>query len=370
MECVKCKKEIPEDSTFCPYCGKKQKTERRRYRKRANGTGTVTKLDGNRKKPWMARRGSILIGTYVTRVEAEKALDRLTDIQVTDRYNLTFRQIYELWLPVHSRMIGESGKVSYKTAYSNCSELHDKVFRKIRHSDFQNVIIRLEREGKSKSSCEKVMQLFGQLCDWAIQEEIMQVNRSKGCTIAAEQKSEGQVIPEWAIQKIRESPSPAAQIALVLIATGCRPNELFNAKRCDCFDAYFIGGSKTDAGKNRIIPVDSVGLGAYRKLLKDSEGKTLLIDGYSGNRKHPNFAKREWKALMEEVGLTGYTPYDCRHTYITNAKRAGVDAQILRRIVGHADLSTTDKYYTHTDKDDILSAVAETSIYRRLETKK
>lgn len=370
MNCIKCKKEIPEDAIFCPYCGRKQQGQQRRYRKRANGTGTVTKLEGNRKKPWMARRGNILIGTYATRAAAEKALDRLTDIPVTDRFNLTFREIYELWLPVHSRMIGASGKGSYKTAYSNCAELHDKVFRKIRHSDFQNVIIRLEEEGKSKSSCEKVMQLFGQLCEWAIQEEIMQVNRARGCTIAAEQKSEGKVIPAAAIKKMELSSSPAAKIVLILIATGCRPNELFNAKRCNCHDNYFIGGSKTDAGRNRVIPVDEIGLGAYRELLRASEGEELLIDGYGGNRTHANFAKREWKALMEEIGLTGYTPYDCRHTYITNAKRAGVDAQILRRIVGHADLSTTDKYYTHTDKNDILSAVAGTSIYDGIRNKK
>lgn len=369
MNCIKCGIPLPDGAVYCYMCGKKQQSEKRKHRKRANGTGTVTKLNGKREKPWMARRGNILIGTYSTRAEAEKALDRLTDTQVTDKFNLTFCQVYELWLPVHSREIGASGKGNYKTAYSNCKELHGKVFRKIRHSDFQNVIIRLEQEGLSKSSCEKVLQLFGQLCEWAIQEEITQVNRSKGCTIVALQKSEGQVIPEEAIRNIQQSTLPAACIALILIATGCRPNELFAAKRAGCYETYFIGGSKTDAGKNRVIPVDQIGLNAYRNLLNASEGKPLLIDGYTGNRTYANFVKREWKALMVEIGLTGYTPYDCRHTYITNAKRAGMDAQILRRIVGHADLSTTDKYYTHADQNDILSAASGVSIYKRLETK-
>ena len=370
MQCIKCKKDIPEGAVFCPWCGKDQRPSKRRYRKRANGTGTVTKLSGNRKKPWAARKNDVLIGTYETRAEAIKALDRLTDTQVTDRFNMTFREVYDAWLPVHSRMIGPSGRGSYKTAYTNCKELHDRVFRKIRHSDFQNVIIRLEKEGKSKSGCEKVLQLFGQLCEWAIQEEILQVNRSRNCNIAAEQKSEGLVIPREAIEKIQRSDLPAAKIALILIATGCRPADLFRAERKNCFETYFISGSKTEAGRGRVIPVDELGLAAYTELLCKSEGKTHLIDGYTGNRSKANYAKREWKVLAEEVGLNGYTPYDCRHTYITNAKRAGVDPQILRRIVGHADLSTTDKYYTHADYNDILSAVAGRSIYGVVRNKK
>lgn len=363
MVCIKCKKGIPDGAAFCPWCGKEQIPTKRKYRKRANGTGTVVKLAGNRKKPWAARKNGILIGTYETRTEAVRTLDRLTDVSVTNRFNMTFAEVYEAWLPEHSRMIGASGRGSYKTAYSNCKELHNKVFRTIRHSDFQAVIIRQEKEGKSKSSCEKVLQLFGQLSDWAIQEEIIQVNRARSCTIAAEQKSEGLVIPNDAIEKIRKSELQAAKIALILLSTGCRPTDLFTARRVDCCDTYFISGSKTEAGRDRAIPVDELGRAAYADLLRHSEGKQLLIDGYRGNHVYSNYAKRDWKKLAEEVGLDGFTPYDCRHTFITNAKRAKVDPQILRRIVGHADLATTDKYYTHTDINDILSAVAEVSIY-------
>ena len=74
MECVKCKKEIEDDSVFCRFCGKKQITERK-HKKRANGTGCINKLSGNRAKPWMARKNDVLIGTFATRTEAQKALE-------------------------------------------------------------------------------------------------------------------------------------------------------------------------------------------------------------------------------------------------------------------------------------------------------
>lgn len=363
MNCIKCAREIPPDSKFCPYCGKPQ-VPAKKHRKRPNGAGSIVKLSGNRSKPWAAKKDGVFIGTYTTRAEAAAALSRLVDTPVNERFNLTFRQIYDLWLPVHSRTIGAQGQEGYKTALNNCKELHDMVFRKIHHSDFQNVIIRLEEEGLSKSSCEKVLQLFGQLSEWAISEEIIQVNRAKGCSIVAQQKSTGLVIPDTAIKKIEKSKSPAASIVLILLATGCRPNELFKVELKDCYDTYFIGGSKTKAGKRRTIVVNTVGLQAYQSLLHDSAGEQYLIDGYKGNHTYANFAKRDWKALCDDIGLVGYTPYDCRHTYITNAHKVGVDPQILRRQVGHADLSTTDKFYTHTADEEIISALSAKNIFQ------
>lgn len=51
MDCVKCKKSIPTDALFCPYCGKKQVSEKKKAtRSRPNGSGTVYK----RGKTWTA----------------------------------------------------------------------------------------------------------------------------------------------------------------------------------------------------------------------------------------------------------------------------------------------------------------------------
>ena len=54
--------------------------------KRANGTGSIVKLSGRRRKPWVARLPAeydalndkmvqAVLGAYATRVEAEKALN-------------------------------------------------------------------------------------------------------------------------------------------------------------------------------------------------------------------------------------------------------------------------------------------------------
>lgn len=352
--CIKCKAELPEGAQFCPTCGKRQTPTTRKYRKRGNGTGGISKLSGNRSKPWMARRNGVCIGTYSTRAAAQKALERITDATITEKYNMTFKQVYEAWKAVHEREISTSQMNCYIMAYNNCQVLHEKQFRTLRKSDFQNEIIRLEQGGKSKSTCEKMKQLFSQLSKWALSEEITQVNHAQNIGTVAKQLSTKEIFLSSDIEAIKKSNRPGKDVVLILIACGCRPNELFNALLVNCHEDYFIGGSKTDAGTDRPIVISADGLEAYKTMRKKAveNGGQKLIDGFDGNKNLHNFAKREYKSIMEEIGRPTLSMYSCRHTYITNAARSGVDQRALQQMVGHVDKETT-RIYTHLNIDDL-----------------
>lgn len=108
---------------------------------------------------------------------------------MSESFNMTFKQVYEKWKPTHSRTLTESGVSGYEFAYKHCETLHDRIFRKLRTSVFQLVIHGMESRGFSKSSCGKVVQLFGQLSKWAIQEEICHMNYAKFVTVTAQQKT-------------------------------------------------------------------------------------------------------------------------------------------------------------------------------------
>lgn len=357
MKCVKCAAELPDSAKFCHLCGKKQQPEPRKHRKRANGSGTIFKQPGNRAKPWAAKRCGIYIGAFQTYSDAQKALERITDADITDRFNMTFAQIYEAWKPEHERDTGASGMANYAGAYKHCEPLHSRKFRSLRTSDLQAIIITMEKKGLAKSTCEKVVQLFSQLYQWAIRENISVTNYAKYLNIAAKQKKTRRPFTDAEIKKIQESEHFAAPIAQLLIATGCRPNELFKVSVGDCHDLYFVSGSKTEAGKNRVIAVCESGMAAYQALLHRAResGCALLIDAYEGNHTAQNFAKRDFKELMKSLGITDMTPYNCRHTFATMAVKAGVKPELLQEMLGHASYSTTIDNYTHLDLADILT---------------
>ena len=92
--CIRCAALLPEDAIFCPKCGKKQVHEKRKALKRANGTGSVYKLTGRRRRPWIAVKNKVVIGYYEKKTDALEALEHFSGQVLTQRYNMTFSDIY------------------------------------------------------------------------------------------------------------------------------------------------------------------------------------------------------------------------------------------------------------------------------------
>lgn len=363
MICPKCKKTAPDEAVFCPWCGKKLVVQQKKRKRRCNGSGSITKLSGSRKRPWWVRKNDVSIGVYETYHEAQKALEQLTDTPVNELFNLTFAEVYERWKQEHGREVSEKLLKNYELAYTQCEALHGKRMRSLRRSDYQAAVIALEEQGLSKSSCNKLRTMLRQVCEYAQMEGILHSNPADDLTTVARQKSTREIFTEEDIAKIKASSLPAAQLALIMISSGCRPGELFTVPLANCGKDHMIWGSKTEAGKNRVIPIGPDGVEAYQTLtiLSTVKGGTLLVDGYNGSHAPENFRRRDWANLMREIGQEGMTPYSCRHTFITRAIRGGIDLISLEAIVGHVDKETT-KLYTHLRAKDLVSAVNASSI--------
>ena len=110
MNCIRCKAELPKGATYCPACGKKQTgTPPRKSLKRANGTGTVYKLSGRRRRPWVAAKNKVIIGYYERITDALEALEKLYGRGLSERYNMTFAEVFEVWQAEDYQEIGENG---------------------------------------------------------------------------------------------------------------------------------------------------------------------------------------------------------------------------------------------------------------------
>lgn len=365
MQCIKCRAELPNGAVYCPACGKKQAPQQRKRLKRANGTGTVYKLSGRRTRPWVAQKQRVTIGYYETRTEALTALERLSGKDLTERYNMTFEDVYNEWKKEHYRDVGPSAQVSYDHAYKIFSELKDRKFRSLRTADYQAIID--NHANKKNSTVSKYKQLITQMSTWAIREDIITTNYASYVKIPELKKVEKSIFTDEDIEKLRKDNSEAAMIVLMLIYTGMRISELFELPIAACYDKHVIGGEKTEAGRNRVIPIRPEGR-KYFEYFKAKASGELLLSGYDGDKIASNFRKRQYYPLLERLGIEKKNPHCTRHTFTTWAVNNGVKPETLQKILGHTKYETTMGYF-HADIDELVSAV-ELPVTNTLLTKK
>lgn len=358
MNCRKCKKEIPGGSKFCCYCGIRQDREPRKALKRPNGTGTVYKLQGRRHHPWVAAKSKVIIGYFETKTAAIETLNRLSGHDLSERYNMTFNEVFEAWKLEHYKEITAAGQQSYDTAFEVFKTLHKKVFRTLRTADFQRVVD--QHMHKSHSTVSKYKQLLTQMSKWAMREEIIATNLASFVRVPANVKKEKEIFTDEDILKLEKDGSEAARIVLMLLATGMRIGELFSLPLKDYHGTYIIGGEKTEAGRNRNIPIRPEGRCHFEYFASIANGY-LLLSGYVGEKVAANFRRRDYYPLLERLKIERKTPHATRHTYTTRAVKENMKPEILQKILGHANYSTTADVYTHVDIDTIVAAVEPVS---------
>lgn len=184
MLCQKCKKEIPDGSVYCLFCGKKQSgtgttKKKGKRRKRGNGTGSVYKEAGSRKKPWVAvitlgydetgKRQSEKLGYYATEKEAVNALESLPQNMIKDNINITLRQLYELWAPKYYCHLSEKGVEGYTSCWNKwvCPHPYSvEPVRSLSAFDFDSIVQAIVMTEKESTSASEPSASCAICADW------------------------------------------------------------------------------------------------------------------------------------------------------------------------------------------------------------
>lgn len=365
MQCMRCRRVIPDDAVFCCYCGVRMEgapAAQRRRRRRPRGTGSVWKDARNKSRPFVAvAADGTRIGTFATSGEAVKALDDVNASKISpERQTYTLADVYDRWSELHYPKITVKAQQTYANAYRKAAVLHDRRIAELKTEDYQRVLSQMMAAGASRSLCEKERQLFSQLCQYAINQDIIHTNYSTALVLPEASAPKTRVLSADEVQAIRNTADDArlgetARIALTLIYTGMRLNELLTARRENVHadEGYLIGGEKTEAGRDRVIPLHPDIMPYILQWLDGNDTPYLIPSKYGLPRDHNN-VRKSFNSLMRKLGIEGVTPHTCRHTAATKFAAAGLPPEITKQILGHADITTTLNIYTHPDVQNLI----------------
>ena len=353
--------------------------------KNPNGFGSISKLGGNRRKPYRARITKgweynketgkkkqiyVTIGYFASRKEAMMALSQYhADPYSIDRGTITFAEAYERWSALEYPKMGQSNLYQYKIAYKRAEPIHNMKMKDIRLMHMQSIMDTI----KDFSSTTQIKQksLFKRVFEFCMANDLVDKNYAEFVKADIEHKSEGihssytdlelkllwdnldlPVPLQFSAKDIRNV-YPVDTI-LMMAYTGVRPSELLKMeiKNVNLEKRYMIGGSKTDDGKNRVIPIHN---DIYDLFVKRCEaGGKYLIPYKSDNPPTlQQYRSYIFDPVMRALDLQ-HLPHDGRHTFATYADRCEINEVAVARIMGHKLKSITKQVYTHKEIEELV----------------
>lgn len=173
-------------------------------------------------------------------------------------------------------------------------------------------------------------------------------------------------------KKYLDAASPVLRdVATIILELGLRPEEVFHMRAEDVYLSavtpyVHVPGGKT-VNARRDVATTSKAEPVLHRRLANARGEYLFPLRIGGGHDWKQPMKQLHPAHRDALKDSGIKPpfrlYDLRHTYGTRAAEAGMDPLTLARLMGHADLKTTQRY-VHLSKRHLMDAQAKIEQFR------
>lgn len=369
----KCKREINAEYKYCPFCGKSQSIQR--HSRRPTGSGTITCRKDNKLYPYEVRlpakvdfEGNVIrevLGHYNTRVEAVEALAEWSRTG-SKHINWTVEDVYKAWSTTAYKGLSDSTVSARKSSWNKIKAIigREKI-RTLKTADLQKVIDYYAEQDYTYNALLKFKTLISLIYKYAMQEDIVVKDYSKFIKIITQKSIETKTKERFTdieLLKIEQAVGvvPYTDYILAMCYTGFRASE-FLALTCDSYHCdnnipYLIGGGKTKAGTNRIVPIHP----KIYKIILDClarDGDTLF-SSYDGTAlTYDSFLKRCYKPALKAIGLPDYGCHATRRTFSTRLSAANARQEDMIALMGHTNFDMDIEHYIIQQTDTLYNAI-------------
>lgn len=394
----RCNKPLADDFGFCPYCGKDQSEARRKEPKRPNGTGSIYFRKDNRSKPFAAASSAsgrqVYIGSFATRTEAVQALKEYEYRPVT-AFNVTLERLHEDWQAIAYKKLGTSMQQNYNAAWYKLKPLYKRRFRELRTSDMQAIIDYYEaphqeegKDGRLKyidkkgrgtycvtdtpkmsdglkfSALHKIKCMLTSMYTYAMQNDIIYKNYAEFLELPPKNETSKSRFTDVQLEKLRQAVGviPYADYIYAMCYLNFRVSEFLELTA----DSYrisgsgipvFVGGKKTEAGTDRIVPIHPKIAPIVQSCLR-RRGETIFCDeqGYAMTPDH--FRRQCFYPAITALGFPDdLTPHSCRRTFSTRMSAAGARQEDIIALMGHTNFDVDIEHYINQETDTLYKAI-------------
>ena len=330
-----------------------------------NGFGSIVCLDKSgkkRRKPWAVRittgwkdgkQVRKYLGYYSTQTDALIALAEYHKNGINlDVTTLTLEEVYDQWIKRKELTISASALATHKMAYQRFGNMANMTMKDIKKIHLQNWLDSINLKPASKG---KIRSTVHQLFEYAVSYDIVQKNYAKDLEITEKVEKTGAIFTEDEIKLLwKHQDNQMAQYTLILIYTGLRIGELLTMKGDTIYldKGYMVGGSKTEAGKDRVIPLHD----KIIPLIEQNLTNNYLVYSNRGGAFTYSGIKHRFKRLMDELDMN-HKIHDTRKTAVSIMHSAGIPMETVRMIVGHSAKGITEAVYLYKEPQELVDAI-------------
>lgn len=361
-KCKKCSSALPDGAKFCPQCGKRVETGKKRSNtSRPNGTGSVykrgntwecavtlgyiVKEDGKRKAVRPTKGG------FKTKKEAMEYIPILRNEPV--RKMPTLQQLYDRYLqsPKYQKL-SDSRKEKYPIAWNKIKHLWFMRIDLLTTFDMQDAI---DSASDTFYTARDIKNLFSKLYQIAMPDKFVTVNLSQFIDLPVLNAKEPVPFSDTEIKSLWADYLDGnwwTGYILLMIYTGMMPGELLGCRKAsiDLEKKQIFGeGLKTEKRRDSSIVLADILIPVVSDLLERTDGDKLI-------KINKDRFYTVYYETIERAGCRKLTPYACRHTAATSLALENIPPSVIQKVMRHAKFSSTEKYI-HVDVSPMLDAV-------------